>query len=98
MSDLYTVRIKTPNKVIFLRGKLARSPVTFFKVTEQELTMLNATIRFQAIDNFIIEPYNQDDEQKIKYNIENELCDNTKIEELDNDVEPSLLETFLKDE
>jgi hypothetical protein len=55
MKDIL-LKIKTPNKMLFLKGKLSRTPFETIVKTKKELRMLESAMQLQSIE-YTVESY-----------------------------------------
>lgn len=61
----YKVKIGTPNKMFYIRGKLVRSPVEWV-ANESELEGIRIKITSEGIMDFSIEPYDSSKKSQTK--------------------------------
>lgn len=99
MRELYNVEVFTPNKMFNIKGKLVRSPVKFI-VDEDELVKIKMQIEIQGVLNYDINPQNAGLNKIIPKNKENELIEETILDEeveVENfNKEETILDSLLK--
>lgn len=77
MSELYTVKVRTPGKKIFFRNRIVRSPVEL-KMTKDELSMFKVRFSSGVVD-YSVELSTKGDKSKEKISVVTEPL----IEELE---------------
>ena len=79
----YKLTIRTPEKMIFFKNRLARTPVVLNNVSQKELDLLIIKIRSDAIEDYDLEDYDNFNSIETPKSIGEEIVVNSNEEEID---------------
>lgn len=100
--EMYILDVKTPNKLLFHKGRQIRTPATFV-VTEQEIKMFKVKFHQVGVDSYTIRSKDEVDKElalgQESESVPQEVTEEVIIEEIEDDPEVtrSILDQLVKD-